>query len=162
MKVLITIIIVGISTQFSTVAVAQDAATRQQHYLLDKGVALEGYDAVSYFSGKPEKGKKEFVFNDQNVVYRFSSAAHLEAFKKNPAKYEPQYGGWCAYALGARGAKVEVDPENFKIVNGKLYLFYKTFFSNTLDDWNKDEAHLKSKADLNWEKLITSTNTKKS
>ena len=161
MKVIITIIIVGIIAQFSTGAIAQDAATRQQHFLLDKGVALEGYDAVSYFSGKPEKGSKSFMFTDQGVVYRFSSAAHLESFKKNPDKYEPQYGGWCAYALGARGAKVEVDPENYKIVNGKLYLFYKNFFSNTLDDWNKEEAHLKSNADLSWNKIVNPTNAKK-
>ncbi len=64
--------------------------------------------------------------------------------------YEPQYGGWCAYAMGNSGEKVEVDPETYKIVDGKLYLFYNKYFTNTLKSWNKDEAKLKSKADESW------------
>ena len=62
--------------------------------------------------------------------------------------------GWCAYAMGAKGEKVEVDPETFKIVDGKLYLFYNKFFNNTLESWNKDEARLRSNADKNWSKII--------
>ena len=69
---------------------------------------------------------------------------------KNPAKYEPQYGGWCAYAMGAKGEKVSVDPKTYKIVDGKLYLFYNRLFNNTLEDWNENEAKLKNKADANW------------
>lgn len=126
--------------------------TRQKHFLIEKGVALSGYDPVSYFTGKPQKGKIAYIQN--GISYKFASATNLEMFKKNPAKYEPAYGGWCAYAMGAKGEKVEVDPENFKIVNGTLNLFYKNFFSNTLDDWNKEEAKLKKQADLNWTKII--------
>ena len=63
-------------------------------------------------------------------------------FASNPAKYEPQYGGWCAYAMGHDGSKVEVDPETFKIINGKLFLFYNRFFNNTLKTWNQDESKL--------------------
>lgn len=77
-----------------------------------------------------------------------------EEFIKNPAKYEPAYGGWCAYAMGSDGEKVSVDPKTFKIVNGRLNLFYNKFFNNTLDDWNKDEANLKKKADVNWQKTV--------
>jgi len=84
--------------------------------------------------------------------YRFASAANRDLFKASPARYQPQYGGWCAYAMGAKGEKVEVDPETFKIVDGKLYLFYNKFFNNTLKSWNKDEAGLKTKADVNWVK----------
>ena len=73
--------------------------------------------------------------------------------KKNPLNYEPQYGGWCAYAMGKDGSKVEVDPETFKIIDGKLYLYYNKFFNNTLKSWNKDETNLKSRADLNWKKF---------
>ncbi len=134
---------------------AQDAvnpALRQKHFLIEKGVAISGYDPVSYFSGKPQKGK--IAYTNAGITYRFVSAANLETFKKNPAKYEPAYGGWCAYAMGAKGEKVEVDPENYKIVNGTLNLFYKNFFSNTLDDWNKDETKLKKQADANWPKLL--------
>ncbi|MEN9569980.1 MAG: hypothetical protein RL172_1211, partial [Bacteroidota bacterium] len=58
--------------------------------------------------------------------------------------------GWCAYAMGAKGQKVTIDPETFKIRNGKLYLFYNKLFNNTLKDWNKDEPALCAKADTNW------------
>jgi hypothetical protein len=87
------------------------------------------------------------------VRYHFSTEANKEAFKKNPSKYEPQYGGWCAYAMGATGERVEIDPETFKILNGKLYLFYNKLFNNTLKTWNKDEQSLRTKADANWIKL---------
>ena len=98
-----------------------------------------------------QKGK--IAFTNAEISYKFASAANLETFKKNPTKYEPAYGGWCAYAMGAKGEKVEVDPENYKIVNGTLNLFYKSFFSNTLDDWNKNETKLRKQADVNWLKL---------
>ena len=71
-------------------------------------------------------------------------------FLKNPSKYEPQYGGWCAYAMGSAGEKVEINPETFKIIDGKLYLFYNAYFNNTLKSWNKEETKLKSQADTNW------------
>ncbi len=139
----------------SFVAFSQDAlnvATRQKHFLIEKGAALSGYDPVSYFSGKPQKGK--IVYQHGGITYKFATTANLEMFKKTPAKYEPAYGGWCAYAMGAKGEKVEVDPENYKIVNGNLNLFYKNFLSNTLDDWNKEEAKLKKQADANWLKIF--------
>lgn len=134
---------------------AQDAPSstlRQKHFLLENGVAISGYDPVSYFSGKPQKGKISYSHN--GIIYKFSSNSNLEMFKKNPAHYEPTYGGWCAYAMGAKGEKVEVDPENYKIVNGSLNLFYKNFFSNTIDDWNKNEVKLKKQADINWLKIF--------
>lgn len=128
---------------------------RAAQYNLEKKVALQGYDPVAYFVQKKAiKGKKELVTNYEGVLYYFSSAANKEAFAKNPAGYEPQYGGWCAYAMGSAGEKVEVDPETFKIVDGKLYLFYNAYFNNTLKSWNKDETNLKRKADANWKKLI--------
>jgi YHS domain-containing protein len=133
---------------------SQDASIRKKEFLLDKGIAISGYDPTAYFSRNAQKGKKEFSYTQEGVNYQFANANNLETFKKNPAKYEPQYGGWCAYAMGSKGEKVEVDPETFKIVNGKLFLFYHTFFSNTLTDWNKDENALKTKADANWTKFI--------
>lgn len=118
---------------------------------LDKGLALDGYDPVAYFtSGKAVPGKKEIRHTNEGVTYYFSSAINKEAFIKNPSQYEPQYGGWCAYAMGDSGEKVEVDPETFKVTDGKLYLFYNKYFNNTLPKWNKDEAALKVKADKNW------------
>jgi YHS domain-containing protein len=121
--------------------------------LNSSGVAVGGYDPVAYFTtGKPVEGNKEYTYTLDGAVYRFASAANRDLFKASPAKYQPQYGGWCAYAMGAKGAKVEVDPETFKIVDGKLYLFYNKFFNNTLKSWNQDEAGLKAKADVNWMK----------
>jgi len=139
-----------------TVAAAQDkAALRQQQFNLEKGLALQGYDPVSYFTkNKAEKGKNEYVVKADGIVYRFASADNKQLFIKNPAAYEPQYGGWCAYAMGKSGEKVEVDPGTFKIINGKLYLFYNAFFNNTLKSWNKDEKSLQSKADNNWQKFF--------
>jgi YHS domain-containing protein len=122
---------------------------------LDKsGLAIQGYDPVSYFTeNKAKVGSKDFSFIIQGVTYYFTTARDRLLFKDNPLKYEPQYGGWCAYAMGATGEKVNIDPGTFKILNGKLYLFYNQFFNNTRKSWNKDEAHLKTKADINWAKI---------
>ena len=132
---------------------AQDQK-RAQAFNLEKGLAVQGYDVVAYFSGKAMKGSASNAVFYQGVKYYFSTTANKEEFKKNPARYEPQYGGWCAYAMGASGEKVEIDPETFKIINGKLYLFYNKLFNNTLKTWNKDEQQLKTKADANWVKLF--------
>jgi YHS domain-containing protein len=151
MKSLITIAAVFF---FGLAANAQDAASRGRHYNLEKNLAIQGYDPVSYFAGKAQKGSKDHAVNHQGTTYYFVSAANAESFKKNPAKYEPQYGGWCAYAMGAKGEKVSIDPKTYKIVDGKLYLFYNRLFNNTLEDWNEDEAKLKNKADANWVKIF--------
>ena len=132
---------------------AQENAIR--HINLQDDIAIQGYDPVAYFTkNKAVEGKKELQYQYMGVPYRFSSSENLEAFKKNPEMYEPAYGGWCAYAMGVDGSKVKVDPETFKIVDGKLNLFYNFFFNNTLKDWNKDEDNLKSQANENWSKII--------
>ena len=126
-----------------------------KHINLQDDVAIQGYDPVAYFTkNKAVEGKKEFQYQHMEVPYRFSNLDNRESFKKNPEMYEPAYGGWCAYAMGVDGSKVKVDPETFKIVDGKLNLFYNFFFNNTLKDWNKDEDNLKSQANENWSKII--------
>ena len=138
---------------FLTSSQAQDQK-RQSSFNLEKGVAVQGYDIVSFFTkGKAVKGNTSFTVSHQGVKYQFSTNENKEEFKKNPSKYEPQYGGWCAYAMGATGEKVEIDPGTFKIVNGKLFLFYNKYLTNTLTKWNKDEANLKAKADASWLKF---------
>ncbi len=144
------LVIVFFSAVF--VSSAQDQK-RIQSFNLEKGLAVQGYDVVAYFSGKAIKGESSLAVIYQGIRYHFSSTASKEEFKKNPGKYEPQYGGWCAYAMGATGEKVEIDPETFKILNSKLYLFYNKRFNNTLKTWNKNEQVLKPKADANWLKL---------
>lgn len=124
---------------------------RTKQFNLVKDLALQGYDPVAYFTQKKAvKGNSKFALKYAGVVYHFSSETNKKTFESNPAKYEPEYGGWCAYAMGDYGKKVEVDPETFKIVDGKLYLFYNAYFNNTLKTWNKDEKNLKAKADKNW------------
>ena len=128
-----------------------------KHYNAKNNVAVEGYDVVSYFKGKePEQGKKQFASMVDGITYYFANPQNAEAFKKSPVSFMPQFGGWCAYAMGNTGEKVEVDPETYKIIDGKLYLFYNKLFNNTLKSWNKMEASLKSKAHLNWQKLLKS------
>ncbi|MEO7307056.1 MAG: YHS domain-containing (seleno)protein [Ferruginibacter sp.] len=146
----------AIFTMISFTAPAQDASLlRKKHNNLSDGLAIKGYDPVAYFTQhKAVKGSKENAVYHQGVTYYFSSVENKELFKANPFKYEPEYGGWCAYAMGKNGEKVSVDPATFKIINGKLYLFYNKYFTNTLTDWNKDETNLKQKADANWPKLL--------
>jgi YHS domain-containing protein len=140
---------------FAVFAIAQDqSALRKKQFNLDGNIAIDGYDPVAYFKvNKAEKGKKDLAVNNQGVIYYFSSVENKEEFKKNPSYYEPRYGGWCAYAMGEKGEKVSIDPETFKLVNAKLYLFYNRFFNNTLKSWNKDEARLKTAADASWKKF---------
>lgn len=117
----------------------------------DNGLWVDGYDPVAYFvDGKAIEGSSKFTHSHAGAIFRFASQAHKDLFIKDPERYLPAYGGWCAYAMGAKNEKVEVDPETFKIKNGKLYLFYNRFFTNTLDDWNEDEQRLLPAADRNW------------
>jgi YHS domain-containing protein len=145
-----------LSGLFAMTGLAQDVSSlRKKQFNLEDEIAISGYDPVAYLKlNKAVKGKKEYSLNHQGITYRFSSAESREEFKKNPSRYEPEYGGWCAYAMGAKGEKVSIDPETFKIINGKLYLFYNSFFNNTLKSWNKDEASLKGKADANWKHIF--------
>ncbi len=138
-------------TGFSQVS----AAGRLNHLNVKKELAIKGYDPVSYFlDSVPEKGIASIAYQHIDITYYFSSEENKKSFMANPVKYEPQYGGWCAYAMGDRGEKVEVNPETFKIVKGKLYLFYNRGKHNMLVNWNKDEASLIVKADDYWENII--------
>lgn len=124
--------------------------TQAQEVYTKKGVAVDGYDLLSYFEGKPTEGKEQFSHTVAEVRYLFSSAAHRDAFIKEPQKYLPQYGGWCAYAMGESGDLVKINPERYKIIAGKLYLFYDFWGTNTLSLWNEDEGKLLPAADANW------------
>lgn len=139
---------------FSLSLAYSQQALRQKHFNLNKNLAISGYDPVSYFLGTPRKGSETYSYTYEGITYHFYNSENLKIFKNYPTKYEPQYGGWCAYAMGYSGEKVTVDPETYKIVDGKLYLFYNKFFNNTLTSWNKDEKALKTKANANWIKLF--------
>ncbi len=135
----------------------QNNATK--HYNLDQNkIALEGYDVVSYFTeNKPLKGNKNYSYTYNGATYYFKNDANKQAFIKNPAKYEPAYGGWCALAIAKNGDKVAVDPLSYKISKGRLLLFYKTAFYSALNHWNKDktpEEELLNKGDEYWKNII--------
>ncbi|WP_138990927.1 YHS domain-containing (seleno)protein [Larkinella sp. C7] len=137
-------------------AQAQRDATLAKHANLDDGLAIQGYDPVAYFTvKKATKGQKTISTQYQGATYRFASVANRDRFLKAPGSYAPAYGGWCAYAMGESGEKVEIDPETFEVRDGRLYLFYHTFFNNTLPKWQKDETNLQRKADQNWQKLLS-------
>lgn len=144
-------VIVVCLSLFLAVLVNAQSSLRVKHFNTKDGLAVEGYDPVAYFKqNKAVKGQKQFSLVTEGITYYFSSAANRDLFIKSPKNYEPQYGGWCAYAMGASGQKVEVDPETFKIVDGKLFLFYHTWVNNTLKKWNENEKNLHQKADKNW------------
>ena len=150
-----TFITAAITVPFLIANANAQAVLRTKDFNLEKGLAIQGYDPVAYFTqSKAVKGNKQFAASAEGVTYYFSTAANKELFVKDYKKYEPQYGGWCAYAMGATNDKVEIYPETFKIVGGKLYLFYHSWVNNTLNKWNKDEAGLKSKADINWANIF--------
>ena len=104
-------------------------------YNIQKGYVAEGYDVVSYFENEAVEGKKEFKTTYDNATYKFSSEDNLNTFLNNPKKYIPQYGGYCAYAIAEKSKKVKIDPETFEIRDGKLYLFYNSWGTNTLKLW---------------------------
>ena len=144
MKQLVVLFFIGISTTIFA----------QQDYHTKKGFIADGYDVVSYFNNKAEKGNKKFQMAFDGVKFMFSNKENLETFKKSPKTYIPQYGGYCAYAIGKNGEKVSINPKTFEIREGKLYLFYNSWGTNTLKLWNKEGAEvLKSSADKNWKKL---------
>jgi YHS domain-containing protein len=135
---------------FSSVAFA-DA----KHSNVDKsGVGLKGYDPVSYFvGGKPTKGDAKLNATYDGVTYCFASEENRAKFQSEPNKYAPEYGGWCAKAIADK-EKVDIDPLNYKITNGRLFLFYKGLLGDALKIWNKDEANLTKRADENWQKIV--------
>ncbi|MEO7312077.1 MAG: YHS domain-containing (seleno)protein [Chitinophagaceae bacterium] len=148
MKVKFTLAVIGLA--FAANVLGQNSALqRQDQYNLKNNLALKGYDPVAYtLFGKALKGNKDLNVSWKGVTYYFAFQSTKDLFNLSPAKYEPTYGGWCAYAMGKRGEKVSIDPEAFKIVDGKVYLFYG---KSQVTDWNKEEAALKTKADRYWQ-----------
>jgi YHS domain-containing protein len=112
--------------------------------------AIRGYDVVAYFKeGKPVKGDKALMSSWNDANWYFSSAENLEAFKAEPKKFAPQYGGYCAYGT-SRGYKAETQPEAFTIFNNKLYLNYST---DVVKTWTQKKEEFIRKADEHWKTL---------
>lgn len=158
MNLLKTTAILGLLLGAITPAIADTATQRVEHYNLKSGVAIQGYDPVAYFTQKKAvKGNAAHRYSHKKITYYFSSTKNLAKFKSAPARYEPQYGGWCAYAFAIDAGKVKINPERFKVIDGKLYLFYHTALGgNTLKKWNSvknDKAQI-NKANSAWKQLV--------
>ncbi len=123
-------------------------------YNTKKGFVAEGYDVVAYFNNTAIEGSKAYSTTIEGVKYKFSSQKNRDTFLINPKAYIPQYGGYCAYAVATNSKKVDIDPETFEIRDGKLYLFYNSWGTNTLTKWlEMDVKDLQKKGDLNWEAI---------
>jgi YHS domain-containing protein len=127
------------------------AQTKTLLNLEKSALALQGYDPVGFFAeNKPVKGQPDIKSVHRGATYQFASAANKAAFDKEPAKYEPAFGGYCAYGV-SRGKLVEIDVEAFQIVSGRLLLQYSKGVRN---DFNKDTSGNLAKADANWPPLL--------
>ena len=123
-------------------------------YFERDGVAIGGYDPVAYFTEmKPVKGSAAFHAEYQASTFHFASAAHRDTFAANPAKYAPQYGGFCAFGM-AKGYKAAIDPAAFTVVGDKLYLNYN---GTVRALWVLDIPGYVKKADQNWPEVRKST-----
>ena len=110
-------------------------------------VILAGHDAVAYQTeGKAVLGKAQFTTSHNDAIYRFSSAANRDAFRANPTKYAPAYGGYCAYGVSL-GKKFSIDGKAFEIVNGILYVNKNLAVYET---WRKNIPGNIQKADTQW------------
>jgi YHS domain-containing protein len=113
----------------------------------ENGLAIKGYDPVAYFTtGKPERGTADFTASYQGATYRFVSTENRNLFVATPQKFAPQYGGYCAFAMSLNRI-ADIDPDEWAIVNGKLYL-NNNFFSQTL--WSFDKSGNIAAGDKYW------------
>lgn len=114
------------------------------------GYVIRGYDPVAYFSEKkPVPGKEEFSAEYLGGKYLFANAANRDRFKKNPEKYAPQYGGYCAYGVAVR-KKFDIDPSSWCIIDDKLYF---NLNPSILEKWRADAKGYIGKSEKNWPEI---------
>lgn len=113
--------------------------------------AIRGYDPVAYFTvGKAVPGQDAYAFDWMGATWKFASQAHLDLFKADPTKYAPQYGGYCAFGV-AQGYLVGIQPDQFRIIDGKLFLNYD---ARVQEQWLKDPAGYIRQADARFPALL--------
>lgn len=116
------------------------------------GVAIEGYDPVAYFSDrKARKGEVKISYQWGGALWHFVSVENLTLFKQDPEKYMPRYGGYCANGL-SDGHKIEANPNNWRIIDGKLYLFFSQYGR---EQWSGKIKPLMESAEQSWDELKT-------
>ncbi len=131
---------------------------QSKSFTTKENIAIGGYDLVAYFTQhKAVRGSQKFSARVHGVDYWFSNSENKSKFQEDPEKFLPQYGGYCAFAMAAKNAKVPSDPQTFKLHNGKLYLFFNDYYQgspmNTIIMWNMDEQNMASKANMNWKTM---------
>lgn len=110
-------------------------------------VAIKGYDTVAYFkAGKAVKGSDSLTYDWHDLTWHFSSKENRDLFASSPARYAPQYDGYCAWAM-TESRLAMTDPEVWKIVDGKLYL---NCSQAAYEKWSKDIPDHIKKADAIW------------
>lgn len=140
-----------IALSFSALAEKPVNTLTNSFFAKQTDTAINGYDSVAYFTqNAPVKGLDTHTFDYKGAKWKFSNAANLALFKDNPEKYVPQYGGYCAYAV-ANDSLAKVDPNQFTVLDGKLYLNYDASIQK---DWLKDRANFIKKADAKFQALI--------
>ena len=148
--VLKAMITVGILLAMITAAYSQKNVGKFFNNVDDKGVILDGYDPVAFFTdNKPVKGNPQLQYSYQDAIYQFDSQEHLDLFKANPEKYKPQFGGWCAYAVSL-GRVAPIDVNTFSIVNGRLLIQHN---QRAVNGWNRDVQGNLALADKYWPKV---------
>jgi YHS domain-containing protein len=126
-------------------------ANRRRNFNTENDVAMREFDPISYFQGKPARGTSKFEYNHKGIYYYFVNEANREEFKKSPGKFEPAYGGFCAYTVALNGERVKILPNTYKIIDGKLYLFYNFNGDDRLAKWNAgNEKALRASGNKNW------------
>lgn len=115
------------------------------------GIAILGYDPVAYFTeGKPAKGQDRFVHEWMGAKWKFASQRNLDLFRADPARYAPQYGGYCAYGV-AQDNLVSIEPDKFSVIDGKLYLNYD---AEVQAIWLRDPARYIRRANTKFKTLL--------
>ena len=136
---------------FAFGATAGLAQTKSLLNLEKNGLAIQGYDPVAFFTqGHPVKGNQQFESQYKGARYWFETLDDKKLFDANPAKYEPQFGGFCAYAV-SQGHTAAVKIEAWQIVNGRLLMQYDL---DVKKKFNKDTAGNLQKADQNWPGVV--------
>jgi len=131
-------------------AIVSVNAQTSPSYCNEKGIAIKGYDAVAYFTDHAAvEGSKKYSYTWEGTEWHFKNQDHLDAFKTNPEKYAPKYGGYCAYGV-SENHKAPTDPHAFTILNDTLYLNYNL---KVKEMWIKDTNGYIKKAEKNWETL---------
>ena len=153
MKKILKFIVLAVVVFNYSISMAQVVAP------VDKNrIANGGYDVVAYFSDNMAmKGNGSYIVEYKGAKYQFASAEHQQMFQSEPEKYLPVCDGYCAWGVAENGKKVPVNPQTYKIINGKLYLFFNGDFKgtpfNTLEEWNKNQETLLQELPVKWAKL---------